>query len=155
MKQLLLAALLLSNMAQAATTGTLIISGTVAAVNDLSITPSVNAMSLNIISGEVSKQIGLATETSNSLSGYKIRMRSLNGSKLAHTVDNSKNTDYTISYNNGNYVNLSMSDQDVKNVSSLNGLTTQTSDIKINVVPYPNAPSGVYSDTVTISIVAN
>lgn len=43
MKQLLLAALLLGSMAQAASTGTLIISGTVAPINDLTIIPNSNA----------------------------------------------------------------------------------------------------------------
>lgn len=156
MKQLLLlTVLLLGSMAQAASSGTLLLSGTVAAINDLNIVPNVDATNLNISGGELAKQVAVATETSNSLNGYRISMKSLNGSKLQHTVDNSKFTTYTISYDGGSYVSLSTSDQTVKNVSSLNGLTTQTSNIKVNVVAYPTAPAGVYSDLVTVSIVAN
>jgi len=156
MKSFLLATFLVASSSTfAAATGTLIISGTISPVNDLTITPTVDATNLNIIAGETAKLVASATETSNSLTGYKIRMKSLNSSKLVNTVNATYHTNYTISYNGGSYLTLSNVDQDVKNVSSLSGLTTQNSDIKVNVTAYPTGPAGVYSDTITVSIIAN
>ena len=156
MKQLLLTAIIfLSITTNAASTGTLLLSGVVEPVNDISIAPTASATTLNITNGEITKLVATATETSNNLTGYKITMRSTNSSKLVHTIDNSKFTTYTISYNGGPYISLTTTDQEVKNVTSLNGLTTQSSDIKVNVVAYPTAPTGTYNDLVTISIAAN
>lgn len=156
MKTLLLTSLLLiTTHLQAASTGTLFISGTVAAINELVITPNNDAVNLNITNGEVNKQVAIATETSNNLAGYKIYAKSLNSSKLVHNVDSNYHTTYTMSYDGGSPVTLSSSDQVVKNVSSLAGLTTDNSDIKVNVAAAPTLPSGVYSDVITISIVAN
>ena len=82
-------------------------------------------------------------------------MRSANASKLVHNVDNTKSTAYTVSYDGAAAISLTNADQDVKNVSSLAGLTTNTSDVSVNVTAFPTAPAGTYSDTITISIVAN
>ena len=156
MKKILVTMMMvLASSAFAASTGTLFLSGTVAAVNDLEITPNSSATSLDIVSGEINKLVATVKETSNSLTGYRIMMRSANSSKLMNTLNNSKNTDYTISYDGSSYFVLSNSDQVVKNVSALVGLTTNSSDIKVNVSPYGTAPAGTYVDTVTISIVAN
>jgi hypothetical protein len=148
-------ALLLSTSVFAASTGTLVISGTVAPINDLSITVDAAANNLNITGGEVGKKVATVSETSNSLTGYSISMRSANGSQLKHTVDSSKQTSYTVSYDGGAYTTLSTSDQVVKNSGSLSGLTSDSSEVKVNVVAHPTAPAGVYSDTITISISAN
>jgi hypothetical protein len=156
MKTLLLTALLtLGLTAKAGSTGTIIISGTVLPVNDIVITTLADASNLNITAGEVGKLVATVSETSNNLTGYRIKMKSLNGGKLNHTVDSSKNTTYTVSYNGGSYMALSTSDQDVKNVGSLNGLTTQVSQVKVDVTAYPIAPAGTYTDTITVTIQAN
>lgn len=156
MKKLLLAVtLLLTTQLQAADTGTLLLTGTVAPINDIIVTPNNSAVNLNITGGEVNKLVAVATETSNSLTGYRILARSLNSSKLVNTVDSNYNAQYTFSYNGSSAVALADTDQVVKNISSLSGLTTQTSDIKVNVNAAPNLPAGTYSDLVTISIVAN
>ena len=156
MKKLLFLSLgLLASSAIAASSGDLLISGTVTAINDLVITPNANATSLNILGGEISKSVASVAETSNNLLGYKITMRSANASKLVHNVDNTKSTAYTVSYDGAAAISLTNADQDVKNVSSLAGLTTNTSDVSVNVTAFPTAPAGTYSDTITISIVAN
>ena len=156
MKALLLVTLLvIGQSAYSASTGTLFLSGTIAAVNDLVITPYADATNLNIITGETAKLVAKATETSNSLAGYRISARSANASKLVNTINSGYYTTYTFSYNGGSYITLSSSDQDVKNVSSLDGLTTQESDIRVNVAAFPTGPAGTYTDTVTLSIIAN
>jgi len=154
-KMLLMGALLFVGSAHAASSGELTISGTVVPVNELEITPNADATNLNILLGETNKLVASVSETSNNLTGYKISMRSVNTSKLVHGVDSSKTTAYTISYDGGTAVSLTTSDQEVKNVTSLDGLTTVSSNVNVNVTAYPTAPAGTYSDTVTISIAAN
>lgn len=156
MKKMILTAMVLAaGVAQAASTGTLLIQGTVAAVNDIVITPNSNATALNITAGESNKLVASVAETSNNLAGYKINMKSVNASKLVHGTDATKQTGYTVSYNGGSAITLTTVDQQVKNVSSLSGLTTNNSNVNVNVTALPNAIAGTYSDTITVSIVAN
>jgi hypothetical protein len=82
-------------------------------------------------------------------------MSSANAGMLKHTVDASKETSYTVRYDDGAAVALSAVPQVVKNVSSLSGLTPDTSNVNVDVTAYPSAIAGTYQDTVTISIVAN
>lgn len=137
--------------------GTLTISGVVLAINELEITP-INNTNLNIEGGETARLVGTVSERSNSFTGYKISMSSLNGSKLVNAADVSGNTNtaYTVSYDdNASYVSLTSSAQVVKTVSSLTALTTVSSNVKVNVTAKAGAPAGTYSDTITISIAAN
>lgn len=156
MKGFLTLALVLATTATfAASTGTLYISGMIDPVNELVITPTVDAVTLNIAGGEVGKLVGVATEKSNNRTGYKILISSANASKLVDSIDGSKYTSYTLSYDGSEYTSLSSSPQQIKNVTSLPGLTSYSSNVKVNVNPYPNGPAGLYQDTVTVSIVAN
>ncbi len=154
-KMLLMSLLLLTTSAFAVSSGPLALSGVVVAVNDITITPNANATTLNIINGESAKSVADVSETSNNLTGYSISMRSANASKLVHSVDSSKSTSYKISYDGGLAISLTIADQEVKNVASLAGLTTVSSNVKVDVTPYATAPAGTYSDTITISIAAN
>lgn len=136
----------------ASNSGTLIIQGVVALVNEITITPT-NAP-VSITGGATNLLVANVSEVSNDLSGYKIKVSSLNASKLVNGDDSSKKTSYTLSYNGGPAVTLTATPQVVKTVNSLSGLTTNGSDVKVNVVAYPTAPAGTYADTVTISIEA-
>lgn len=146
-----------SSYAAYSPSATLVISGTVLAINELEITP-VNATTLNITGGETNRLVATVSERSNSFSGYKINMRSANASKLVNSADISGNTftPYTVTYNNDpTIITLTTTDQVVKNVASLSALTTVSSDVKVNVTAKTGAPAGTYSDTITISIAAN
>lgn len=156
MKKLLLSAiLLLSTVAFGAASGTLTISGTVLQINDIEIFPTADSTNLNIVAGNSGLLVANVSETSNNLTGYTISMRSANASQLIHSVDSSKMTSYQVSYDGGDYVSLTNSDQVVKNVGSLAGLTSDSSTVAVNVTPYATAPAGTYSDVITISIAAN
>ncbi len=150
-------ALLLSPLAAfAASSGVLTLSGTVDLVNDIVITPNgTNNTSLDIVNGETAKLVASAAETSNNASGYTVEISSLNGGELRHATDASKKTVYQISYDAGTYAQPSVTPAAVKTVASLPGLTTDNSDINVNVTAFPSAIAGTYSDTVTIAISAN
>ncbi len=153
---LAIGALLVPMNALSADTGTLLLQGTVALVNNIVITPNgSNNTSLDIQSGSANVLVASVTETSNNLTGYKINIKSLNGGELRNSADATKKTTYTISYNGGSAVTLSTSYQQVKNVSSLSGLTSNSSNVNASVAAYSSAPAGTYSDTVTFQIVAN
>jgi hypothetical protein len=155
---LLISAFTISSLANAASTGSILLSGTVSAQNDIVITANgSNNTSLNITAGEVAKNIASVDETSNNATGYKIYMYSNNAGELRHSIDPSKLTTYTISYDGGSYVAPPAigSPVQVKNVSSLAALTTDTSQVLITVAANATAIAGTYSDTLTLSIVAN
>ncbi|MGE3260667.1 MAG: fimbrial protein [Bacteriovoracia bacterium] len=140
----------------AASTDTLLLQGSVTAVNDIAVTAvsGVNN-SLNIVGGQSNVTVANVAETSNNLLGYKIMMSSANAGELRNASDASKKTTYTVVYGSGSAMTPTTSAAQVKSVSSLTGLTTNSSAVKVNVVAYPSAPAGTYSDTVTLSIVAN
>lgn len=153
-----LVSLFLGTSALAASSGTLILQGTVGVVNDIVVTAAAgNAnTTLDIVNGETGKLVGTATETSNNLLGYKIRVASATGGELRNTQDATKKTAYKIKYNGATTgVTPTVAGVEVKNVASLSGLTTVTSNIAVDVTAYPTAPAGTYADTLTVSIQAN
>ena len=142
--------------AHAADTATLLLRGEVALVSSLTVKPNGTAnTALDILGGESNKLVAAVEESSNSLTGYKINAKSQNQGELRHTKDASRKTTYRLSYNGQSPVSLTQNYQTVKNVTSLNGLVTQSSNVTVDVAALPNAPAGVYEDTVTFQIVAN
>lgn len=151
-----LLATLLSTNAIAASSGTLIVSGSVAVVNNIVITPNTtNNTSLSITGGETAKNVASVSEQSNDPLGYKIFISSVNGGELRNITDPTKKTTYTISYDGAAASAPTTVAVQVKNVTSLTALTTDISAVTINVVALPAALAGTYSDTITLAIVAN
>lgn len=146
---------LLGSSAFAVSSGTLTLRGTVAAVNDIVITPNGDNLLLNITAGETNKLVASAAETSNNLLGYKIFIASPTGGELRNTSDATKKTTYKISYNGAAAVTPTVGGVQVKNVASLTGLTTANSNVNVQVTAYATAPAGTYEDTLTLSIQAN
>ncbi|RZA09842.1 MAG: hypothetical protein EOP11_00370 [Proteobacteria bacterium] len=158
MKTLLIAAaaLLSSAQANAADIATLLLRGEVLVVNNIVVKPAGSAnTSLSITGGEASKLVAAVEETSNNVTGYKINAKSLNQGELRHTTDATRKTTYRLGYNGQTPIALTQNYQQVKNVTILNNLTTNSSNVVVDVVALPNAVAGVYEDTVTFQIVAN
>ena len=151
-----LAVLAFTAQTYAANTGTLLLQGTVAVVNDIVVTPNnPNNTTLNIVAGETGKNVASVAETSNNLNGYKIFISSPTAGFLVNTSDSSAKTAYKISYDGAAAVTPTVAPLEVKNVSSLTGLTTDNSAVAADVTAFATAPAGLYEDTLTISIVAN
>jgi hypothetical protein len=151
----LFATLALGASAMAASSGTLTISGTVAVINDIVVTPNASATQLDIVNGETGLSVAGVAETSNNLNGYKITMASANNGQLVNGSDSAIKTAYKVGYDGASSVALTTAATTVKNVSSLSGLTTANSDVKVDVTALPSALAGTYSDTITVAIVAN
>lgn len=156
MKVLAIFLALAGTQALAADTGTLLLQGVVTATNNITVTPNgTNNTSLNITGGESNKLVASVLESSNNLTGYKINAKSANNSELRNGTSASVKTTYTMSYNGGTALALTTNYQQLKNVTSLNGLTSNTSNVVVNVAAFAAAPAGTYSDTVTFQIVSN
>lgn len=155
MKKIIALLLLISMPVPAATTGTLVLSGTVAVINSLTVNLVSGATNLNITGGETNKLVAIVSEQSNSPVGYKIQIKSDNGSELRLVGDNTKKTTYTVSYDGSSPITPTTSYQDIKNVNILTALTTHNSELRVNVAAYESAPAGNYTDTITFQIVAN
>lgn len=151
-----LTALALVSQAQAADTGTLLLRGEVAVVNNILVKPNGTAnTNLDILGGESNKLVAAVEETSNNSTGYKINVKSQNQGELRNTKDASRKTTYRLGYNGQSPISLTQNYQQVKNVSVLNGQTTASSNVVVDVSALPNAVAGTYEDTVTFQIVAN
>lgn len=122
---------------------------------DIVVTPNGDNLALDIVGGESNKLVASAAETSNNLAGYKIFVSSATDGELRNTTDSSKKTTYQVSYAGSGAVTPTSAGVQVKNVSSLSGLTTNNSNINVDVTAYATAPAGTYEDTLTITIQAN
>lgn len=145
-----------STAAFAASSATLILQGTIGAVNDITVAANgSNNTTLNIASGETAKNVGTATETSNNILGYKITISSPTDGQLRNQTDSTLFTTYKVAYNGAAAVTPTVAGVVVKNVAALTALTTATSAIAVDVVALPNGAAGTYMDTLTVSIQAN
>lgn len=146
----------LSLNAFSATTGNLYLKGIVPKKLSILITPSTGAntpTALNLEQSATNMLVAVASERSNSFSGYKVSADSLNDGKLINTTYPSVNIAYSLTYD-GQVVNLSQSSV-VK--SKPNSVNSAESDIRISYVgvPHQNRIEGTYTDVVTFTIAAN
>lgn len=157
MKKILLTTFMLLSFAQgfAATSGSLSVTGMIAVVNDISISPYSQATNLNILGGESGTLVADIAELSNNPDGYTIQLTSTNNGKLINTTNSLYQVSYQISYDGGTYLTPTNSPSTVKNVYFLNQKTSDVSPVKIKFSPYTSAGSGSYEDSITLSIVAN
>lgn len=151
-----LSLLAIVTQAQAADTGTLYLKGEVPVINNILVKPNGSAnTSLDILGGESNKLVAAVEETSNNSTGYKINAKSQNQGELRNTKDANRKTTYRLGYNGQSPVSLTQNYQQVKSVNVLNGQTTASSNVVVDVSALPNAVAGTYEDTVTFQIVAN
>lgn len=144
--------LLITQFAQAASSGTLALSGTVAPNNSLVVTPNgTNNTTLTVVAGVTNLNVAAVVETSNDGNGYKITAASATGGFLQLSA--TSKTAYTFGYGGAAAITLTNAAQTVKTSGVLTQQTTATSQVVVNVTALPNALAGTYSDTVTISIV--
>lgn len=155
MKKFVCLLLLLSATSFAASSGSIMISGIVAAVNDITITAfGTNNTSLDILNGNSNYKVATYSLSSNDVNGYKIQMKSTNGGKLNHNLS-SNFYSYTVKFGSFTAAAPTISYADIGTASgALSGLTTVNGDILINFTGSVNALSGTYSDQVFFQIVA-
>lgn len=135
----------------AATTGTLLLSGTVAVNYELTVAAQTGHNALNILAGESNDLVGIVTEKTNNPTGYKIKMSSANAGLLKNgTIDS---VSYTISYNGATAVTPSLTPTLVKTVNTA-APGGNLSNVSITFPAKPLALAGTYTDTLTFTIEA-
>ena len=137
----------------AATTGTLLLQGTVAEELAIVVTAETGHDSLDLSASPTDQKVASVNEVSNSNTGYTISMKSTNGGLLKNgSLDQLA---YQLSYGAGSMVSPTTSDQVVKTQSTV-GVYNVDSDVDISYTGKPAAQmvEGTYSDTVTFTISA-
>lgn len=152
MKLLAITLSLIAMTAQAATTGTLLLKGTVPEMMSITVVPETIAVALPLDITQVDTKVATVTEASNSNTGYKVTITSSNLGNLART-GGSELFPYTMKYG-GQSVNLASSQ--VFTNSTISAVNV-SKDVQVSYtgVPASNMVAGEYTDTVTFTIEAN
>lgn len=130
-----------------ATTGTLILKGTVQQQIDIVVTPTGDATTLDLSTTQTNLKVADVTESSNG--AYKILLSSANGGKLLNTSGDFVN--YTLNYD-GVATDLTTGGTVKTNTGGVN-----TSEVTISYtgVDTSSITSGDYTDTITLTIEVN
>ena len=148
--KLLLLSLLLTTSTFAATTGTLILKGTVPQLLDILVTPEPFATTLPLSTTQADSLVAEVRERSNSATGYTVSVSSANLGKLVHETVLTSTVNYSLKYN-GQTVNLLTG----STFSELTrGVKNRDVEISYTGVPEIDLTEGEYTDTVTFTIVA-
>lgn len=150
--------LTLATASFAQSSATLTISGSVAAVNTITVAPQAGYNALDLINGATDKLVGIATEKSNDVLGYHVTLASANagtGSQayLKGTGGNTDVVNYSVKYN-GTAVTLSGGSA---TVTSATGRTASSGVTKNIAVTFAGSwlAADTYSDTITLTIAGN
>lgn len=149
----LVAVLGLSTGAQAATTGTLNLSGTILSLVSIVVTANSAASSLDLTSNQTDLLVGTVSESSNALLGYRIKAKSTNGSKLKHSTA-ADVVNYTIKYGASASTTLTTVDQVVKTQSTGGAYNNVVSNVTLSYTGSVALTAGSYSDGITFTIEA-
>lgn len=141
---LALSALALSAAAQASTTGTIRLNGTVQAACTISVTDA--GVQLNITGGESNRQVGTVVENCNSGTGYRVTLTSANAGAL-------KNGAAAVSYS-VSYDNQQGTLSGAMTVDRPSAAFGKQSVVAVSMPANATAVAGTYSDTVTITVAA-
>lgn len=94
----ILATAVISTSAMAATTGDLLLKGTVPALLSITVTPETLASSLPLDTTQTDSKVASINEKSNSNTGYQVAISSANLGNLVHESVTSSSINYSITY---------------------------------------------------------
>lgn len=149
---LALSALILSSVATAATTGSLILRGNVPDILSIEVTAEAIATTLDLSTTQADLKVATVQEKSNSETGYTVSISSANDGSLVRS-GGSESITYTMKYNG---VAVDLSGVDTFNNAAAAAVTVNK-DVTISYVgqDFDDLVAGDYEDTVTFSIAAN
>jgi hypothetical protein len=162
MKKLIAIVCVLCGLATASfaqATATLIISGTVAPVNTITIASQSGYNALDLVNGATAKVVGIATETSNDKLGYKVTLASANAGATAQAFlkgalsGNTDTVNYSIQYN-GTAVTLASGSAVVTTAAARTGAAGVNKNIAVTFAG-SWLTADTYSDTMTLTIAGN
>lgn len=138
----------------AATTGSVTLSGLVPKVVSIAVTPVAPYNTLDLTTTQANLPVANVQEQSNDTDGYTVTVSSLNAGLLKNGVVDS--LVYTAKYNAVSFA-LTVAPVTVTSVGSSVSIVDVTKSLTIGYtgVPSVSLMNGSYSDTITLSIVAN
>lgn len=156
MKKLAIVAslLVLSTSSFAATSGTLVLRGSVQRVLSISVSAESIAQTLDLSTNKTDLKVATVNEKSNSKNGYKVSISSANLGKLKR-ADGPEVFSYTMKYGT-QAVNLGSAQEDLV-ISSTAGTVNVNKDVSVSYtgIAQDLMVEGTYEDTVTFTIAAN
>lgn len=143
----------ISTSAFAATTGTLLLKGTVPRLLELTVNAEAVAATLPLDTTQSGTLVAVINEKSNSKTGYNVSVSSANQGQLVHESDASSTIAYSLDYN-GNGVDL-VNGETFTYSFPTGANNNRDVEISYTGVPHENLIEGDYTDTVTFTIAAN
>ncbi len=155
MKKLFILALATLTLGQAfaATSGTLLLRGTVPRLLEITVSPEPIASTLPLDTTQANTLVAVVNEKSNSKTGYSVSVSSANQGKLVHEIESSSVVNYNLRYN-GNAVDL-VNGQSFSYSGAGANNNNRNVDISYTGIDHDLLIEGDYSDTVTFTISAN
>ena len=136
-----------------ATTGNLLLKGTVPALLSITVTPEALASALPLDTTQTDSKVASINEKSNSNTGYQVAISSSNQGKLVHESVASSFLNYSLKYN-GSSVDLANGDS-FTYATAASVDADRDVEISYTGVPHESLVQGNYTDTVTFTISAN
>ncbi len=138
----------------AATTGTITLSGSVAAATAIVVTGVGGYNNLDLTTSQTNLQVANVREINNTANGYTVRMSSANAGALKNGTAGS--ITYTAKYN-GVTANLAVAPVTVTSSPAANAVVNVVKPLSISYtgVAADSLMAGTYSDTLTFTITAN
>ena len=137
----------------AATTGTLLLKGSVPRLFDITVTPAPIASTLPLNTTQANTAVAVINEKSNSNTGYNVSISSANLGQLVHDTVGTSVINYSLRYNGGS-VNLATGQTFTYSGAGANN-NNRNVDISYTGIAHDLLIEGDYSDTVTFTIAAN
>lgn len=146
--------ILISSVAFAATTGTLLLSGNIAPTVSISVTGVGQHNNLDFTTTATDFHVANVLEKSNVSTGYKVTIASANAGQLKN--GSAGQIAYTAKYN-GTSFSLSTTPVTVTNVTSQTNVANSLKQVSISFsgIAAESVMSGTYSDTLTFTISTN
>jgi hypothetical protein len=144
---------MMAKLTQAATTGNLLIKGTVPALLSIAITPEPLASTLPLDTTQTDSKVATIQELSNSNSGYQVAITSSNLGKLVHESVGTSFINYSVKYD-GNSVDLA-NGQTFSYPAAAAVANNRDVEISYTGIDHQSLIEGDYADTVTFTISAN
>jgi spore coat protein U-like protein len=143
--------------ADAATTGTITLQGTVAQSCNITVTPQTGYNALDLSTSPTSLNVATVNETCNDPKGYTVSMTTANGTTTGVLKGAIAGNPDTVTYNvtyNGSAVTLAGSTATVTNVTAKTAAAGVTKNLNIAYTGNSNLGADTYTDTLTFTITA-
>jgi len=143
--------------ARAATTGTLVLSGTIGQVCSIAVAPQGIASALDLNIAQTALVVASITETSNDNAGYKVNLNTANGTSTGIFKGTAGNTDtlaYTVLYNGVTETFVGGNVQ-VTNVTTRTPTGGVVKPVALTYGAGAGLNSDTYTDTLTVTLTAN